>query len=281
LRALLLGAALASCAGDAFPKRLTYTELTSPAMQARMTYAVWAPADWTPEEQLPLVVFLHGASDTPDCLDRYGVAEALDRALAEKKLPRAVVVVPQGDLGFWVNWRDGSARYEDWVLDDVMTDVARHWRTQPCPTGCHLLGISMGGYGGQRLAMHRPERFASIASVSGPVIDVPAMIAFRTSWTMRTFLGAERAFGPADDPALLAKDDPFQVWRSPADVRTRLLFAWGTEDSEDIRVSNERLAAHFAASGIVVDQVVFEGGHDWPYWTPVIIDFLGRQLGAR
>ena len=201
-----------------------------------MEYAIYAPDDLREDEHLPLVVFLHGGGDGPDCLDRAGLGVALDEAMRAGTVPRAVIVVPEGDLGFWANWYDGSRHYEDWVMDELVPRVATAMHTLPCPDGCHLMGVSMGAEGALRFAVHRPGSFRSITSISGPAFDTDRRIAFVNDPLMNIFIPTWHVFGPPRPRRRIEADDPFLVWNDAEDLRgARLYLTWGTEDRDFVR----------------------------------------------
>lgn len=83
-------------------------------MAREMAYAVYTPPGWRPDEQLPLVLFLHGGGDDEDCFDRAGFGPFLDAEITAGRAPRCVICVPDGERGFWENWHDGSHRWTDW-----------------------------------------------------------------------------------------------------------------------------------------------------------------------
>jgi S-formylglutathione hydrolase FrmB len=118
-RLLLLAMLLEGCA--AARVRMQYRTYESRAMGKRMEYAVYTPPQWAKGDVLPLVLFLHGGGgDTVDCLERNGITEFLDAEIAAGRVPRVLIVVPQGDRGFWANWADGTRRYQDWALDEAV-----------------------------------------------------------------------------------------------------------------------------------------------------------------
>jgi enterochelin esterase-like enzyme len=268
----------AGCA--TFPRRLVYASVPSPAMRGVwMEYGLFAPGDMREDERLPLVVFLHGGGDGPDCLDRAGLGLEIDAAMRDGAIPRAIIVVPQGDLGFWANWYDGSRRYEDWVVDELMPRVAASLHTLPCPAGCHVMGVSMGAEGAVRFAVHRPGTFASITSISGPALDTERRIAFVNDPLNNIFIPTWHVFGPPRPRARIEADDPFVVWDDPEDLEgARLFLAWGDEDRAFVRTGGEALHAHLASHGIPHEQVVYDGGHGWEWWRPVILEALRAQL---
>jgi enterochelin esterase-like enzyme len=263
------------------PQRLQYLRVDSPAMGKTMEYGVYTPPGFTPAEQLPLVLFLHGGGDTAHCLDQEGVSAWLDAEISAGRVPRVVVAVPQGDMGFWENWADGTARYADWALREVLPAVARDFHTQPCPQGCHLLGISMGGAGALRIALDDPGRFASASIVSAPTFDAAQMQAMAEDWRWKTFARLDRVFGPADDKARQRRADPFQRWLGPEDLGgLRLSLAHGDDDRSGIAGTNAALHAHLEARAIPHRYRVFHGGHRWKDWLPVFAEAL-RQAVER
>jgi len=265
---------LAGCVSA--PLRMTYAHMESPSMQGRsMAYALYTPPGWKKGETLPLVLFLHGGGDDVRCLDQAGIPELLDREISAGRVPRAVVLVPEGDNGFWMNWADGSNLYEDWVLKDLVPAVARELGTAPCPDGCHVAGISMGGNGALRFALDHPEMFSSVEIISGPILDAAGMKAFTKDPVFRMMAPLDRIFGSTDNVERMRRDDPFQRWQSAADLgRLRLYFARGTHDREGITPTNEAFRAHLEKHGIPHRYVVFPGGHRWEDWKNLFPEVL-------
>lgn len=274
----LVVALLTAC--SSFPRRLEYTTLRSDAL--RDTYAevaVYVPPVSGEGERLPVVIFLHGGGDSPDCLDRHGIAARLDEAIRAGRVPPAIIVVPQGDLSFWTNWYDGSRRYEDWAVDEVIRAVGRRHPILPCPEGCHLVGVSMGAEGAIRIALHRPGAFASVSSISGPAMDTDRRIAFLRDPLINIVVPTHHVFGPPEPRSRIEADDPFVQWTSPADLAgTRLFLAWGTRDRDAIRLGGAALHDHLASHAIPHTLHVFEGEHTWRDWGPVIEEALRTQL---
>lgn len=260
---------LGGCAVE--PKRLTYEAIQSPAMERQMDYAVYLPPGWSPQESLPLVLFLHGGGDDVECFDKWEIGPRLDSAMQSGELPRAVIVVPEGNLGFWTNWADGSRRYEDWVVDDLLPEVQSRFNTRPCPRHCHLVGISMGGYGALHFVMNREGLFDSAALLSAPVFDTEHMVSFSNSFWVRLVMPVERIFGPADDLERIAKEDIFLRWQEPDDLNgLRLFVARASNDRNGIIASNEAFHQHLNERSIPHDYQVFEGRHKWHSWAPVL-----------
>ena len=268
LRAAIALLFLLGC-GSSPPARLTYRTVTSRTMhQTRMTYAVYTPHDFRAGERLPLVVFLHGGGDSHESFDEWGIGQRLDRALAEGRLPRVVIVVPQGHLGFWANWVDGSRNYEDWVLYEVMPAVVRTYHTQPCPDGCHLMGVSMGGAGTLRIALRHPNRFVSAGIISAPVMSTSEMLEFVDNRFFNIFIPTHRIWGRPSRETV-ESEDPFLRW-TDAGSTPRIFLAWAREDRSIIISGSQRLDAHLSEAGVPHASEEFDGGHNWVSWGPVI-----------
>lgn len=259
------------------PSRMDYMKVESPAMGSRMALGIYTPPGFAPGEQLPVFLFLHGGGDDVRCLEKNGVAAWLDREIVAGRLPRVVIVVPQGDLGFWANWADGSRHYEDWALREALPAAIRGLGIPECPGGCHLLGISMGANGGLRALLDHPEEFRSAGLLSGPMFDEAEMRALRERLIVRIFLPIDRVFG--DDEERMRAADPFQRWQSAADLHgVRLFLAWGDSDKPGIGETNEALERHLEARGIPFEHRVFHGGHRWSDWTPVLGEAIREAL---
>lgn len=269
LAAVVLASALASACATA-PKRMRYAEVASPAMGRPMSYALYTPPGWTRGEALPMFVFLHGGGDAVDCLDKEGITAWLDAQMQAGKVPRATFAVPQGDQGFWANWADGTHRYQDWVVDELLPRAAEELGAPACPEGCHLIGISMGGNGALRLVLERPGHFASVTVLSGPTFDSRGMERMMGNFFLRTFGRLERIFGKVTDEARKRRADPFLQWQSAEDVGALKLFiAHGSDDRAGIGDTNLALHRHLDGMQVPHRYEVFPGGHTWEAWTPV------------
>ncbi len=247
-----------------------------------MEYGVYTPPGWHPGESLPLVVFLHTVGSDVRCLDDAGVPALLDREIIAGRTPPVVILVPEGDRGFWMNWYDGTRRYEDWVLRELMPSIQQQYGTRPCPGGCHLMGISMGGNGALRWALEYPNTFSSVEVLSGPIPDTAGMVRAKGTFIMHLVAPVDRIFGPDSDLDRLRVRDPYQRWHSPADLGgTRLYVARGVDDHDWIIETNDVFRSYLVRHGIPHQYVVFPGGHRWAAWKALFPDVLRFAVRPR
>lgn len=275
--------ALCSCAG--FDRNLEYTSVRSDVMRgARLSYSVLTPPDFRSgefaDERLPLITFLHGGGDDPTAFDRHGLTTNIQAAMAEGRVPRAVIYFPQGDNGFWENWYDGTRRYQDWITDELIPEVSRRFHTLPCPTHCHVMGVSMGGHGALRMAVVKPGVHRTITAISAPVFSAEQAARFLSGRMVQILIPTHRIWGPVE-PSRMARDDLYHRWSRPEDLAGRSLYlAWGSDDREGIRETNEQLVEHLEERRIPLTHEEYEGEHAWVDWLPVIERAMRRQLAG-
>lgn len=106
------------------------------------------------DEPWPLIVFLHGAGECGDDLERVRAHGPPRLAREGRDLP-FVVAAPQSRRGGW----DVAA------LDRMLDEIVASNRVDQ--DRIYLTGISMGGFGAWAWAAARPERFAALAPICG------------------------------------------------------------------------------------------------------------------
>lgn len=281
LVALSVSLILGGCAN--FTRESVQREEMSAAMNRRpMRYSVLAPPDHDPEvERLPLIVFLHGGGDSDDAFDRHGISQRIHVAMREERIPRAVILLPDGGFGFWMNWYNGTRRYEDWVVEELIPRVSRRYNTLSCPEQCHVMGVSMGASGALRFALHRPDVFRSVTAISGPVMNTEQMQSFVTDRLLGLIIPLQAVFGPPEPRSRIEHDDVYIRWQDANDTGLEAIYiAWATGDRSVIVEGSRALVEHLEEHAIPHQSHEFEGGHNWVSWGPVIERSMRYVLGA-
>jgi enterochelin esterase-like enzyme len=279
LPVLCLVAAVLGCAHQRI--RLEYGRLVSPALGREMGLGVYLPPGWDGRERLPLVVFLHGGGDDERCLDKYHVTGTLDAWIRSGWVPPFIMVVPDGERGFWRNWHDGSRRYEDYVINDVIPHVRRLYPVLPGREATHLMGISMGGAGTLYMAINHPDMFASATVISAPVFDTDQVLDFLGRFLWRVLARVQRVFGPPDRE-LHERENVYTRVTSPADLEgLHLLVGAGTRDSGNLLETNRAFHEHLVRHGVPHRYLVYEGGHRWEDWQRVFPVALCKHLSGE
>ncbi|MBL8623532.1 MAG: esterase family protein [Myxococcales bacterium] len=308
--ALALDAAVA-----ASPSRVLAVEFDSAALGVRKRYRAYLPAgyDDAPARRYPVIYMLHGLGDDEDgWLDGGHLAEAADAIGLQ-----AIVVMPDGDAGFYANWarpddpeacaavgnpfnpRQAPASYcvatpayEDYVVRDLVDHVDATYRTIAARRGRGIGGLSMGGFGALVLAMRHVDRFAAAASHSG--VD---SLLYRGPFPYEPGKGVllddvsqwGRALGPLGMHVRRIFGADAAVWRgheptllaaklAPGDLAIYL--DCGSEDGLGLNNQAQYLHEVLTARGLAHAWYLGPGGHDFDFWSQRIDDSLGFFAGA-
>lgn len=272
---LLASLALAALSGCHRPAgRFEYETLHSAAERRDLRYGVYLPPGWDRTTPLPLVVLLHGRGDDETSADRASLTSALDAGISAGTIPPFVMVTPEGEVGFWANWYDGSYRWKDWVLDEVVPDVAANHPLIPAQNGLHLVGVSMGGGGGMQMWLGEPSRFASATILSAPIMNEADSRRLLRRFTSDRVV--ERVFGPPGSPG---GRDPYEVLTRPEHFAgSRLLFGAAKQDIPVMLDSNRRFHRHLEEMSLPHRYLEFPGRHGWKAWSEAIPYALCVQL---
>jgi len=124
-----------------------------------------------------------------------------------------VVVTPSASRSFYMDYKDGSQKWESFVIGPFLDHLRQTYRITRDRKGTLLFGISMGGLGGLRLAFKYPEKFEAVA-VLEPGIDPalkwkdvkPRNRFYRSDELMQTIFGKpfDESYWEANNPASIA-----------------------------------------------------------------------------
>jgi len=234
----------------------------SPALKREAGYWVYLPPgfDGSGRVRYPVLYLLHGLFRSDDAyLQRVDVDIVADRLLAEQKIKPLILIMPEGDASFYVNWKgDPGNRWEDYIVEDLIAEVDRRFPTIRDRGGRGLGGFSMGGFGAMRLALLHHDRFGSASSEYG---------AFELGSTLLPYLGhvLHRALG--DDPKTYAAESPLQLLASthlrPGELAIYL--DAGEEDAWALDEQAREFDRRLSAAGISHEFQIFPGNHTDSY----------------
>lgn len=128
------------------------------------SYIVFVPSNWTPEKHYPMLIAMHGLTQTGNSMMNFSGFNTYAEEYG------FIVVYPNGVLNSWnVGFPGGSTADDvgfisaliDTVHSDYSVDLNRVYAT----------GFSNGGFMSYRLACELGDRIAAIASVAGTMTD--------------------------------------------------------------------------------------------------------------
>jgi S-formylglutathione hydrolase len=226
----------------------------SQALYRDMQYRVLLPGN-TGGRKLPVVYLLHGGGGTfRDWSNYSGVARYAAGGL--------LLVMPQGDYSYYTNAATRQQdRYEDYIVNDLPADVESRFPARVDRSGRAIAGVSMGGFGAVKLALHHPEKYAFAGALSA-AIDVPRR---RFTWRrLSQSRSYEEIFGP-DGSGTRRANDPF-ILVTNADPKTMPFLYLTCGRQEGLLAPNREFAALLDRYKIAHAFHDVPGGHDWNQW---------------
>ena len=191
-------------------------ETVSALVPSPVEYAVIAPDGFQKMQNLPLVLNLHGGGGNRKGLLRQ--AKQWDALWASGAIPPAVVVMPSVTArGFYMNFKDGSERWEDFIIGPFLDHLRKTYPVTSQPKRTFVTGISMGGMGSLRIALKHPRQFAAIAALEPgiePILAFADMLPKHRFWRGDALF--EVAFGNPVDEDYWAANNPATIVQTQA-----------------------------------------------------------------
>jgi S-formylglutathione hydrolase len=255
-------------------ERLLNREFTSEIVPSPVEYSVLLPEDYHPsDETYPLLYFLHGGNGDRSFLERMRLV--IERSINKGKLPKVVAVTPSVTRSFYMDFQDGSQKWEQFLIGPFLEHLRGEYRLKPGREGVLLFGISMGGMGALRMGFKYPDRFAALAALE-PGIE-PALafrdIRFedrfwRNDELFETILGkpVDEAYWEQNNPANIALKNRDRIVESNLGIYIEC----GDEDSFGLDRGTEFLHRILRDNQILHEYHLVRGA-----------DHLGSSLGRR
>jgi putative tributyrin esterase len=274
----------------------------SQSLGIRKRVMVWLPPSYSsqPARRYPVAYYLHGAfGDETNWLTQGRIAATLD-SLVAAGTPEMIVVMPDGDDGFYTTWNflgdwPGCRRsmpnaqaadancvpwphYDEYIARDLVQFIDRRYRSMADRRRRGVGGLSMGGYGAITLAVNYPDVFSAAASHSGVLaplagggrIRVPQgrfdFDSLRASWTAGLWRLIPPVFGK-DSVGWATRDPALRVARlrlRSVQLMPALYVDCGTEDF--LLHQNRAFRDAVSASGGQLWYQEYPGSHSWDYW---------------
>jgi S-formylglutathione hydrolase len=186
-----------------------------------------------------------------------------------------VVVTPSCERGFYMDYKDGSQKWETFLITEFLEHLRQEYRVGENRQNTLLFGVSMGGLGALRLSFKYPDKFAGVAALEPSVdpalrwADVQARNRFyRSDELMHSIFGkpVDGAFWEANNPASIALADPQRLQAALLGIYLDV----GDEDCLNIHEGTE-----------FVHRLLWDNQIPHEYHVVRGADHVGRTLGPR
>ncbi|MEM9613065.1 MAG: alpha/beta hydrolase [Actinomycetota bacterium] len=236
-----------------------------------------------PASELPILLWLHGGGGSERFLS--SCRSHFVRCWREKSLPDLIAVTPAAGWSFYLDRRDGSEQWEQFLLHELVPHIRRETGSTDGP----LLvgGISVGAVAALRLAFKRPDLVSAVAAVEPTMEaafnaeDVPLRDQVQMPGAIRRRLFGDPIdpdYWRANHPPALALDNAAEVVAAEVAIYVEC----GDQDQLHAHYGTELLHRQLFDGGIPHEYRLVRGGeHVGPTVGPRIADslrFLGRTL---
>lgn len=114
-----------------------------------------------------MIVFLHGLGDSAQNFSRASIVQTVWSKMQRGEIPPAILMIPEGERGYWLDWVDGEHLYETWTINSIRT-VVDHYDVEHTS----LVGVSMGGLGALSLGLRHPTLIESMVAYSATDLEI-------------------------------------------------------------------------------------------------------------
>lgn len=217
----------------------------------------------------PVLYSLHGLGDNEQSLLNTGAWSLIQDLREQHKIGEFLIVTPDAARSFYINSRDGRARYGDFFLQEFMPAIEHRYRVRAGRTSRGITGMSMGGYGALRFAFAHPQLFSSVSAHSAALmVEAPRASnhGMGEGSPLAGMLGA--LFGNPIDAAFWNENSPFVLAKRNAAALAglKIYFDCGSEDSFGFDQGARALHQELDTLKVKHEFHIYPGGHGVEYF---------------
>jgi S-formylglutathione hydrolase FrmB len=262
--------------------RAECASINSAILGRQVPYCAILPPSYDAQtaRRYPVLYFLHGLGENEQILIAAGGLSLIEELWEQKQIGEFLIVTPAAGSTFYINSRDGRTRYEDFMVQEFLPFIEKHYRVRAGRASRGISGVSMGGYGALHLAFRHPDLFGSVATHSAALIEkLPSDIGDNPG------IGRllERPFGSPPDPAFWDRESPITLARTAGLSGLAIYFDCGAQDDLGLDTGNRVLDRVLTARRVTHEFHLYPGGHNWEYFAahlPASLEFESSALRA-
>ena len=253
--------------------KLVYTKIPTSNVPSPVDIAIYTPPGYDAKRAAayPILIQLHGGGGSDQKMS--DMSSLLEQAIDKGLIPPMVSVMPSAGRSLYMNYRDGSQKWETFITHDLLGYMRSHYHVAKERKGTFITGISMGGMGSLRIAFKHPDLFQAVAAQE-PGIE-PALSFddiklrdrfWRTDKLFKTVYGdpVDQAYWAANNPANIVKNNPSKL------VGLGIYLEVGDQDMFYLDQGTEFL-----------HRVLFDAGISHEYRLVKGADHVGASVGPR
>jgi len=255
-----------------FAKLTINSRLMNRAMPFGVVFPMGYKSPHKKDVRYPVIYLLHGLSgNSNNWIER-------TRLLEDATEYSVIFITPEGGDGWYTDSvSNDQERWESYIVQELIPEVEKKFRTLPTRDKRAIAGLSMGGFGALKFGLKYPDKFVLAGSFSGALgaADI----------TEKSFPGAigktiDGIFGPVESETRKS-NDLFAIIRSMTPEKAKTIpFIYLDCGTEDFLFQNNREFVNLLIEKKVPHEYrQLPGAHDWKYWDKQVQEFL--QLADR
>jgi S-formylglutathione hydrolase FrmB len=249
-----------SPAGDLTPAIVV--KVPSVSLGSEQAATILLPSSYAASSRrYPVLYLLHGGGQDHTAF----ATRAWFRAQASREM---IIVTPGvGDSWYVNSAADPKAKYEDFVVKDLVGFVDSQYRTIAAREGRAVAGVSMGAWGAMLFGLKHHQVFAAVGAFSAPYGIS------RQDPNMDMKSRTQQRFGAPGTAERRERDPGTLVTEIPLESVPWLYLACGNQDL--FVADNRRFVERLTARKIPYEyRELSPFGHSWDVWDGQLVNFI-------
>jgi S-formylglutathione hydrolase FrmB len=251
-------------------------------LERSVPYCVILPPGYGDDanRRYPVLYYLHGLGDNQQMFVRSGGFTLIEELWDRRELGDFIIVSPAGYASFFMNSHDGRFRYEDFFLQEFMPAIESRYRIAARRESRGIGGISMGGYGAQRLAFLHPQLFGSVSAHSAALMERLPAVSMGDSPESGRLQILGNVFGSPPDRLFWNRNNPLTIARVADLAGMKIYFDCGSQDDYGFEAGALALHNVLVSRRVAHEFHLYPGGHNWAYFAEHLPESFRFQSAA-
>ena len=245
-------------------------KLASKQMGRDMPYRVVFPGNYEidggPQKRFAVIYLLHGLTGN------YRNWTDLTKVEEYVRDHSFLIVTPEGGNGWYTDSvANEKDKYESYIIQELIPEIDKNFRTIATRDGRAVAGLSMGGYGAIKFGFKYPEKFFIAGSFSGAL----GVASFTEGNSGQIGRSVDGIFGAAGSDTRKSNDIFGMLREMNADKIKSLPFIYQSCGTEDFLIQNNRdFMALLSEKKVPHEYRQLPGIHFYTFWNDQIREFL-------
>ena len=188
-----------------------------------------------------------------------------------------VIVMPDAEMTYYMNNVNGDYQYEDYIIEELIPYIEKHYRVEKGQKNRGIAGLSMGGFGALLYGLHHPNQFSAVAALSSGLRTDEQIMALPLDGYLRRY-GSAMGDVKAGEARITSfwndNSIDYLVENMPASEKYLVRFYLDIGDKDQFQKTNAQLHYIMTTHSVPHTYKVRDGAHNWTYWKTGLAEAL-------